>query len=77
MSRRPVPGEIYIEFVEVGGQVKVSAIDAATGVEVSAFGPTSASQQDLERLAVRKLKRRLQQEEARSARAAVQDPTLY
>lgn len=77
MSRSPVPGEIYLEFVEVGGQVKVCAIDAATGIEVSAFGPASASQQDLQRVALRKLQRRLQLEAASRGDGPERDPTLY
>ncbi|WP_316859619.1 DUF6898 family protein [uncultured Cohaesibacter sp.] len=57
----PKPGEIYIEFISIGQQVKAVAVDAATGVEVSVFGPSSVSQRDLQNLAVRKLKRRLEQ----------------
>ncbi|WP_150523469.1 DUF6898 family protein [Roseibium sediminis] len=55
------PGSVYLEFYPIGQQVKVAAIDAATGVEVSVFGPASASQEDLKQLAIRKLKRRLEQ----------------
>ena len=55
-------GEIYIEFVQIGRQMKVIAIDAASGVEVSVFGPVSVSQQELQRLAVRKLQRRLEKD---------------
>lgn len=62
MSRDPRPGEVYLEFRPVGQQVKVSAIDAATGIEVSVFGPASTSQEDLKRIAVRKLQRRIEQE---------------
>jgi len=75
MSREPKSGEIYLEFRPVGPQVKVTAIDAATGIEVSAFGPASASQEDLKRIAVRKLRRRIEQEQA--ATAGKPDPTLY
>lgn len=57
---KPQDGEIYLEFRKIGQQVKVIAIDAASGVEVSVFGPATASQHDLKRLAVRKLQRRLQ-----------------
>nr|WP_321457469.1 serine hydroxymethyltransferase [uncultured Cohaesibacter sp.] len=57
----PKPGEIYIEFTAIGQQVKAVAVDATTGVEVSVFGPASVSRQDLQNLAVRKLKRRLEQ----------------
>ena len=39
--------------------VKVAAIDAATGIEVSVMGPAKAAQTDLERLALAKLKARL------------------
>jgi hypothetical protein len=52
-------GEIYFEFVAIGRHVKVSAIDAATGTEVSVMGPATASQADLQRLALQKLVARL------------------
>ncbi|WP_321339418.1 DUF6898 family protein [uncultured Cohaesibacter sp.] len=58
---QPKPGEIYIEFTAIGQQVKAVAVDATTGVEVSVFGPASVSKQDLQNLAIRKLKRRLEQ----------------
>jgi hypothetical protein len=54
--------DIYFEFTAIGATVKVSAIDAATGTEVSVVGPSSAAQADLERLAVAKLKARLRRE---------------
>ncbi len=75
MSREPRPGEIYLEFHQVGQQVKVTAIDAATGIEVSTFGPVSVAQEDLKRVAVRKLKRRVAQ--LAQAAGAKPDPTLY
>lgn len=75
MSRDPRPGEIYLEFRPVGKQVQVTAIDAATGIEVSTFGPTSASQEDLKRVAVRKLQRRVAQ--LMEAAGQKRDPTLY
>lgn len=65
MSRR---GEIYIEFITVGRQVKVSAIDPATGIEVSIFGPLNASQSELKRIAVAKLQRRIAREAASPSR---------
>ena len=58
----PSSGEVYLEFHPIGRQVKVTAIDAETGVEVVVFGPNTAQQGDLQRLAVRKLQRRLAQE---------------
>jgi hypothetical protein len=39
--------------------VKVAAIDAATGTEVTVIGPAGARQADLERLALQKLMARL------------------
>ncbi|TLP43405.1 MULTISPECIES: DUF6898 family protein [Cohaesibacter] len=57
----PKPGEIYIEFFQIGQQVKAVAVDATTGVEVTVFGPASVSQHDLQNLAVRKLQMRLRQ----------------
>ena len=47
--------EILLEFHHVGDYIKVSAIDAATNVEASIVGSPRTSQQDLTRLAVRKL----------------------
>jgi hypothetical protein len=59
-GNRPEAGnEIYFEFVAIGRQVKVSAIDAATGTEVSVMGPATASRADLQRLALQKLHARL------------------
>ena len=52
-------GEVYFEFTPVGASVKVVAIDAATGIEVSVVAPARAAQADLQRLALRKLKVRL------------------
>jgi hypothetical protein len=52
-------GEVYFEFTAIGRTVKVSALDAATGIEVSVVGPASASQADLQRLALQKLKARI------------------
>lgn len=44
-----------IEYVPVGNSVKVSAVDPASGTEVSVVGPATASRADLARAAVRKL----------------------
>jgi hypothetical protein len=55
--------EVYFEFVAIGNVVKVTAIDSQTGIEVSAMGPTSASQADLQQLALQKLKARIKREQ--------------
>ena len=52
-------GEVYFEFTAIGRSVKVSAIDAATGVEVSVVAPATAARADLQRLALQKLRARL------------------
>jgi hypothetical protein len=53
------PREVYFEFTAIGAVVKVVAIDAETGIEVSVMGPAGAAQADLQRLALGKLKARL------------------
>jgi len=57
------PREILFEFTVIGSSVRVAAIDAATGIEVTVVAPAVAARSDLERLALAKLKVRL----ARSA----------
>ena len=47
--------EIIFEFVRVGNSVKVTALDVATGIEVSIVGPASAGEASLKRLAKQKL----------------------
>jgi hypothetical protein len=51
--------EVYFEFTAIGASVKVVAIDATTGTEVSVIGPANAAQSDLKRLAFGKLKLKL------------------
>lgn len=55
--------EVYFEFTAIGNVVKVTAIDSLTGIEVSAMGPASAAQADLQQLALQKLKARLKREQ--------------
>jgi hypothetical protein len=47
--------EVIFEFIRIGGSVKVTAVDAATGIEVSIVGAVAASATTLKRLARRKL----------------------
>jgi len=58
----PDEREVYFEFIKLGNAVKITAIDSATAVEVSVMGPGNAAQSDLERVALRKLKARLERE---------------
>jgi hypothetical protein len=55
------PGDVYFEFMQIGGQMRVAAIDAATGIEVIVITPVTASQIQMQNLALAKLKRRLSQ----------------
>jgi len=47
--------EIYLEYLTVGDSIKVTAVDSATGTEVSIVGPARAPQNELERVAIDKL----------------------
>ncbi len=57
-------GEYLVEFIQVGTSVKVSAIDPASGREVSIVGPATASRHHLTRVAVNKLKYVLSKEKS-------------
>ncbi|MFZ1990057.1 MAG: hypothetical protein WAW96_09840 [Alphaproteobacteria bacterium] len=58
--------DVYFEFTYQGTYVKVAAIDADSGLEVSIVGPISAPQSELEKLALQKLEfvRRRSEEKA-------------
>jgi hypothetical protein len=59
MAATDEPREVYFEFTAIGASVKVVAIDATTGTEVTVIGPANAAQSDLKRLALGKLKLKL------------------
>lgn len=64
-SGRGSPGKgdkraIIFEFHQIGHSVKVSAIDEATGLEVSIIGPSTGLRSDLEKVARAKLMRALE-----------------
>jgi hypothetical protein len=54
-------GRVLFEFIQAGGQMRIAAIDEATGIEVVVIAPLSATQRQMEQLAMAKLRRRLQQ----------------
>jgi hypothetical protein len=56
--------KVYFEITIVGVSAKVVALDARTGIEVTAIGPANASRADLQRLALAKLKARIAREGA-------------
>lgn len=49
-------GEVFFEFHRVGSYMKVTAIDAASGTEVSVAGPATGSRELLRRTALNKLR---------------------
>lgn len=53
-------GEVLFEFTTIGASTRCAAIDAATGLEVVIVGPASASDEHLKRIALQKLKARLE-----------------
>jgi hypothetical protein len=59
------PREVLFEFTAIGAVMKVAAIDAATGIEVTVMGPVRAARADLQKLALAKLRRRLESAESR------------
>jgi len=61
-------GGVIYELIPKGAYVKVSAIDEATGVEVSIVGDARVTQADLERIALRKLDRALDQKSEQKKR---------
>lgn len=64
-DRDPLSGrEVIFEFIALGDSVRVAAVDVASGEEVIVTGPVNTPQNDLERLAARKLARRLGLSEA-------------
>ncbi|WP_370673647.1 serine hydroxymethyltransferase [Pleomorphomonas sp. PLEO] len=64
MAGSPEGRQVYFEFIALGNTVRVSAICSVTGVEVQVIGPINAARHDLERLALRKLERRLAETDA-------------
>lgn len=54
-SSTSTPREVLIETVKIGSALRVMAVDAATGTEVSFQAPLTASQAELQRIALAKL----------------------
>jgi hypothetical protein len=47
--------EVIFEFIQLGGAVKVTALDTASGIEASIVGDPAAGEAALKRLALKKL----------------------
>lgn len=56
---KPLSGQVFFEMIPLGGQMRVAAIDEATGTEVVVVAPLSASRQQMQALALAKLRRKL------------------
>lgn len=52
-------GQVFFEFTQVGSQMRVAAIDAATSIEIVLIAPLTASRAHMQSLALAKLRRRL------------------
>ncbi|WIY53993.1 serine hydroxymethyltransferase [Devosia sp. YIM 151766] len=52
-------GAVLFEFVQIGQQMRVAAIDEATGTEVIVIAPVNAARSHMQRLALAKLQRKL------------------
>jgi hypothetical protein len=66
-------GEVYFEFVQVGQQMRVAAVDAATGTEVIVITPVSATKLQMQQVAMAKLRKKL----ATSVRAPTGGPGKF
>ena len=54
-------GDVLFEFVQIGQQMRVAAIDEATGTEVVVITPLNATKLQMQRVALAKLKLKLGQ----------------
>ncbi len=52
-------GEVYFEFVQLGQQMRVAAIDVTSGIEVIVITPVSASKLQMQQAALAKLRKKL------------------
>jgi len=68
-------GEVFFEFIQVGQQMRVSAIDADTGVEVVVVAPVVATPIQMQQLAMAKLRRKLGETGAATSSAGPRPPS--
>ena len=52
-------GEVLFEFTQTGQQMRVAAVHAKSGTEVVVIAPLKATQQQMQQLALAKLRRRV------------------
>ena len=58
-DENPPPGRVLFEFTQLGQQMRVAAIDEATGTEVVVITPLTATRFQMQSLALGKLRRKL------------------
>jgi len=58
-GQSPSEQRVLFEFIRLGQQVRVSAIDEATGTEVVIICPPQLGQPQMQRLALQKLRHKL------------------
>ncbi len=58
-DRNSPPGHVFFEFIPLGQQMRVAAIDEATGTEVVVIAPLAATRLQMQQLALAKLRRKL------------------
>lgn len=63
-GRQSQDSEILLEFTKVGKHMRVVAIHVATATEVVAIAPANATKQQMQQLALGKLKRRMENDAA-------------
>jgi hypothetical protein len=49
------PGEVILEFIQIGALIRASAIESKSLTEVVIYGPASAGEAALRRVVLRKL----------------------
>lgn len=52
-------GQVFFEFTQLGGQMRIAALDEATGIEVVVIAPLTATRLQMQSLGLAKLRRRL------------------
>jgi hypothetical protein len=52
-------GQVFFEFTQIGNQMRVAALDAATSTEVVIVAPLTATRLQMQNIALGKLKRKL------------------
>ncbi|MDA0240559.1 MAG: serine hydroxymethyltransferase [Proteobacteria bacterium] len=76
-NQKPILEEVLFEFRPLGHYVKVSAIDPKTGTEISIAGDRKASNEELKRIAIRKLQYVIDKQYDEPREAPDRDKNLY